>query len=45
MSVEAQLMDYTTLGLDLESYLGRYGSLWLSRGSVPMLSDGYMWHN
>jgi len=38
-------MGYTTLGLGLESYLGQYGVLWLSRGSVPMISGGYMWYN
>ena len=38
-------MDYTTLGLGLLNYLGRFGSLWLSRGSIPMLCGGYMWYN
>jgi len=34
-------MDYTTLGLGLESYLGQYGFLWLSRWPIPTLSGGY----
>ena len=44
MSLEAQLMDYTTLGLGLESYLGQYGVLWLSRGSILMLSGRLIWY-
>jgi len=36
------IMDYTTLELGLVSYLGQFGTLWLSRGFILIVSDKFI---